>query len=253
MSTVKGSRQDKLMVVAYRPGQRLFLRLLAVVVVAVVVTSSYYLGEYLGLEKQRSAVVERDSLQQQLILVEKNNKDYQQQIIAFEQGSKVDREAGEVVRTAVKELKDEVARLNEEVTFYKGVMAPTTGDKGLRIQKWNITKTTDAKRFRYKLVLTQVADNKTYIKGLVAINLVGHQGKEKKVIPVKELVDLKASELKFRFRYFQDIAGEVTLPLGFTPEQVQVVAHSTGRKAMRAEKSFNWLKQESDANVGQEG
>ena len=50
----------------------------------------------------------------------------------------------------------------------------------------------------------------------------------------------KTDAVKFRFRYFQNINGEMILPEGFQPREVMVVAQSSGRNAQRLEKTFDW-------------
>ena len=57
--------------------------------------------------------------------------------------------------------------------------------------------------------------------------------------------------LKFKFRYFQDLMGEWVLPSGFLPEQVEIIAKSNGKKAMRLERMFSWELEEAEPNVGQ--
>merc|ERR1712000_635116 len=48
---------------------------------------------------------------------------------AMEKGGEVDRKATEGIRQTVKELKAQIATLEEEVAFYKGIMAPSSGTK----------------------------------------------------------------------------------------------------------------------------
>ena len=63
------------------------------------------------------------------------------------------------------------------------------------------------------------------------------------------LVDINDVDIKFRYRYFQDFKGEVVLPEGFTPDQIQVVAQSVGSSAARIEKTYNWSDLENGNNV----
>lgn len=120
-------------------------------------------------------------------------------------------------------------------------MAPGGNDKGLRVSKIDIIPEEAANRFRYSIMLTQVSDNSSYISGLAAVNIVGLQDGERVILPLRDL-DSEVTELgvKFRFRYFQEFGGTLTLPSKFVPEQVQVVSQSTGSKAQRVEQTVNW-------------
>jgi len=96
-------------------------------------------------------------------------------------------------------------------------------------------------RFRYSIMLTQVADNSSYISGLAAVNFIGVRNGEKVILPLRDLDEnIKDLGVKFRFRYFQEVAGDIVLPRGFVPEQVQVVLQSTGSKAQRVEQTIEW-------------
>jgi len=51
--------------------------------------------------------------------------------------------------------------------------------------------------------------------------------------------------VKLRFKYFQTVKGELTLPVGFDPEAIELVARSIGSEAVTIEKRFGWLVEES--------
>ena len=110
-------------------------------------------------------------------------------------------------------------------------MAPSSNDRGLRVSKIDIAALENAGSFRYSIMLTQVADNSSYISGLAAVNFVGLRNGERVILPLRDL-DSSVTDLgvKFRFRYFQEISGELQLPEQFVPEQVQVVLQSNGRQ-----------------------
>jgi len=97
-----------------------------------------------------------------------------------------------------------------------------------------------------------VADNRNYIKGSVKMNLLGVRQGSRQSIPFetvsKDWPD--GDGAPFNFRYFQDIGGELVVPEGFMPEQIEVIAQSKGRKAVRLEKRFDWKVDEVTSDVG---
>jgi hypothetical protein len=101
-------------------------------------------------------------------------------------------------------------------------------------------------------MLTQVGNNTNYLRGFVGINVLGVQKGEVTAYPLKELSsEINDVDIKFRYRYFQDFKGELILPEGFTPDQVQVIAQSVGSNSARIEKAYNWSDLENGNNVGQ--
>ncbi len=71
--------------------------------------------------------------------------------------------------------------------------------------------------------------------------MIGTLGGEKEVIALRDLSeDIEDLGIKFRFRYFQDIEGSLSLPDKFEPLEIQVVAQAEGQKASQAERTFGW-------------
>lgn len=246
MAVVKGSKQERLSLVRYDPWQRFWRGVYFLLFTVAVAAGCFFGGQYASLNELRALAIERDQLQEQIISADKEIRSFRQRVGVLEKGGEVDRQAAEGIRQAVKELKVQIATLEEEVSFYKGIMAPTGQDKGLRISKIDIQPLDQGSKFRYSIMMTQVADNTSYIKGLAAVNFVGVENGMRKIIPLREL-DEKVHELgvKFSFRYFQEVAGEVTMPASFNVEQVQVVLQSTGSKTQRVEETIEWSQKDA--------
>lgn len=246
MTVVKGSKQERLSLVRYDPWQRFVHGIYFLLFTAAVAGGCFFAGQYSSLNERLALGVERDQLKEQVFAANQETRGFRQRVGALEKGGEVDRQAAEGIRQTVKSLKAQVATLEEEVSFYKGIMAPSGQDKGLRISKIGIQPIDQGSKFRYSIMMTQVADNSSYIKGVAAVNFVGMEAGKRKIIPLREL-DEKVNELgvKFSFRYFQEVAGEVTLPANFKVEQVQVVLQSSGSKAQRVEETIEWSQKDA--------
>ncbi len=246
MAVVIGSKQERLSLVRYDPWHRFWRGFYFLIFTALVAGGCFFGGQYASLNELSAVGDERDQLQEQIVATDKEIRSFRQRVGVLEKGGEVDRQAAEGIRQTVKELKIQVATLEEEVIFYKGIMAPSGQDKGLRISKIIIQPLEKMSMYRYSIMMTQVADNTSYIKGLAAVNFVGIEEGKRKIIPLREL-DQKINELgvKFSFRYFQEIAGEVTMPASFKVEQVQVVLQSSGSKAQRVEETIEWSQKDA--------
>ena len=242
----------RMILVPYEQGRRTRMVLWVLFLLAVFSGGGFAAGYYLGLDEQTNAVSQRDKLVIKSAELEKQAAQLQEQVAIYKHGSELEKQATERVRQENVQLQNRVSELEEAVTFYKGIMAPNSNDKGLKIEKATVEATRDPDRFRYKIVLTQVADNRSYIQGRVHINIHGLDNGEKKTLSVSTLTeDMSSDGARFKFRYFQDVAGEIELPKGFIPEQFEVIAQSTGRKAVRLEKKFDWILEEVKSDVGQ--
>lgn len=240
MVAVKGSKQHQMVVVPYRPWLRVAAALLVLAVTAAAAWGTYFFGLSEGLATRVEIIEDRDAIRaqlaQSLVLIEEQR----QEIADLKVGTEIDTRATEEVQETVEELQDQIAQLNEEIGFYKGVMVPNADDKGLRIERLDLRPAAEPNRFRYSLLLTQVVDKHDYIQGGVTLQLEGAQNNAEVNLPLEAVSDDEDGSIRFRFRYFQNIDGEMTIPVDFEPRAITVVAQSSGRENQRLEKTFDW-------------
>ncbi len=249
---VQESSQTSMVLVPHRKGhkvKRIMSALLAMLIVASVFAGA---GYWTGVRHHLEAIVENQEMKGQLRSLKSKHVELRGVAAVDRHGSVLEKKATERVRQDNVLLQNKVAELQEAVSFYKGIMAPLRNDKGLRIEKLSVQRTADSARYRYKVVLTQVANNSSYVSGSLHIRVLGTSKGEQKALSLKALSESANKDgAKFKFRYFQDLSGELTLPGGFIPDQVEVVAQSRGKKAMRLERLFDWKIEEIASDVGQ--
>ncbi len=229
-----------MVVVPHRPYYKAAVFAMCVAAVAALCVLTYRYGLDQGIATRFEVVQEREELRKQLSESASYVAAMRQDIATLRLGEEVDTKATEEVRGTVESLQSDIALLNEEIRFYKGVMIPDAQNKGLRIERMNLTPLADSGRFSYSLLLTQVVDKHDYVQGGVEISLVGKQGEEDAELSLSSLSTENKSAERFRFRYFQNIDGELEIPNDFEPEAVTVIAQSSGNRAQRLEKRFDW-------------
>ncbi len=218
------------------------------------------LGYALGNDWQITERVSSTLLSKDVEALEGQVSSLESQLIDAELNADVQREASNALREDLSLMRNEVARLEEEVTFYKSLMAPGSLAEGLHISEFDVRPTQIEQQFAFELLLTQVALRRSYIGGAVRLDVIGHydlpnahkdsadkvsgdkESADKEideaVLSLTELSELSAYPVKFRFRYFQDVAGLMTLPEGFQPDRVLVTANQTGKDALQV--TFPW-------------
>lgn len=244
MPAVKGSKQEKMIVVPHRPWRRTIIQLIVAIGFAVVGFASYQLGHFDGLRNQQEALIERDQLLEDAATYEQEIIDLRQSLVNSEQASAIDRAALVDVQVTISSLREKTQQLEGDVLFYKQVMSPELAERGLAIGQLDFYSTDEENRFQYNLVLRQEGDNENSILGYANVNLIGYEGKEEVSIPLREL-SLTETQLniRLRFRYFQNIEGELRLPDDFIPEKVQIIAVSEGNGGKTVQRDFGWLVQ----------
>lgn len=232
---------EEYVVIRHRPGYRLRRTAILLVFTVVAAIVGYATGLAQSGFRFSSAEESNQVLENE---VEKLRDDYRkarQQLINLERGRAIDEQALNQARKTIVDLETRIGSLQSDLTFYKNIMAPSETSKGLQVDSFTLVRARNNDSYDFKLVLTQVGNNKSYISGVVAVNVIGLRDEEKEVIALRDLSeDIADLGVKFRFRYFQDVEGSLELPEEFEPLEIQVVAQAEGKKSSQAERTFNW-------------
>lgn len=248
MASSDGNREE-MVVVRRRRGERLqrFLVLIGFTVFAGVMgfvlgAEQFHQRYLMTSEGSKTLVEQRDELRRE-------NTELKQRLIRLERSQQIDEHSLRETRETIRSLEQKVKDREAEITFYKTIMAPEDLDTGLQVFSLDLDPTRDPERWRYNLVLTQIGDNSRFVSGHVNVELIGYSEGERKRLPLEAVSeDLDQSDIRFRFRYFQTVDGDLVLPAGFEPEEIRVVARNGGRSG-DAERSFLWREKTGDPDV----
>lgn len=250
MAKYKSAAHGSVRVVHYNPAAQFARRLVTITLALGLVLASGLTGWYVGQNRQIALSSERSALSEELDESRREAEALQRQVVVLQRGNAVERQASEQVRQEVTALNEKIYQLEKEITFYKNLMSPAAGAKRLQVHDLALETTSRDRRFRFKLVLTQVTERRERIKGRVKMTVSGVADGSRREISLGQL-GVDAEEISFSFRYFQELEGELTLPEGFAPESIRVTARSSGRKPLRVEREFTWSAQEAESHVGQ--
>ena len=170
------------------------------------------------------------------------------QLVEADLSRGVENEATRALKEDIRVLKDQVAALTEEVTFYKSLMAPSSLARGLQIADFELTAMEEEGRYTFHLLLTQVETRRDWVQGEATLEVEGRMpgtsgsdsvtGNGQRVLSLTEIGQDDSYPLKFRFRYFQDLTGVISLPPGFEPERIVVRAGKRNTQALS--RTFDW-------------
>ena len=152
--------------------------------------------------------------------------------------SVADAGANEQLRRTIKVLGDRIHSLEEEVRFYRRLVAPTESDEGFSIERLDIARTRDPARFAYTLVMARTAEQDRWIEGDLTMDFVGEQSGGERSLSLAELSEPRDYPIKFGFLYFEDFNGQITIPGDFLPQEVRVTAQVDA--GPRFERVFTW-------------
>ena len=242
-NVVKGSKQEKMVVVPHRPGRRLLLVTLLALGVGGSAVGGFIYGYATTQRSQQSEQATQQELSGQLLAAEAENAELRRQVAILDRSSVMDQRATEEVQGTIRGLRDRVAQLEQDVVYYRQVVSDETEDTGLIISQLDVDATRQSNRFRYKLVLRQQdADGDTFLTGHVNVNLVGSQGEEQQILALRDLsAEQDQLDIRLRFKYFQNIEGELVLPDNFVPDRLQIAAVSDEPIEKSINQNFSWV------------
>lgn len=238
MNSIRNSR--RMVVVERRPGLNAVLWCVGALVIAGASYAGWQLGRMGG---GGIAVATHESLQDAHAALQERTVALERQLADIELGRVIDVDATEQLRQTIKEMGDQRAEIEEEVRFYRRLMAPSEAQRGLRVEKLDLIASGERGEgvtVEYRLLLTQVVDRHEFIRGRVNLDVIGSARGAQQVLSLTDLSEPEAYPLEFRFRYFQDFAGTLELPADFEAERVVVTAVSSGRRGKQIQRTFSW-------------
>lgn len=137
---------------------------------------------------------------------------------------------------------DREAQLRQDIQFYQKVMAPELKQAGFLIEAFDVSKSLSKNAYRFELVLLQQDKIKSVVDGTVKVTLIGSQNGLPKQVNLEQVLIEDSAPLKFSFKYFQSLTGEMILPEGFSVEKVAINAQVFQFKRRRGQldKVFDW-------------
>jgi len=239
---VKGSPQHRSIVVPYRPLYKVVWNIIYILTTLVLVIGSAFFGFRASQDMYSSELEELTQLRMLVVEQDEQLAELTQQVSNTQMSSDVDKQALEALRLEMVALNNEITGLKESNNFYRNLMEPKADRSGLIIGSLKLVPSGQPKRFFYELVMQQLTVNHYLLNGHVTLNIIGTELGLEKVYSLKELSpEVKADTVKLKFRFYQTIEGELTLPEGFEPYRVDVVAEKTGRSPAVVEESFGWV------------
>lgn len=222
----------------------MMLRIMVVAAVGMAMYAGWWLydfGKVRGVAELGSLRTQHTVLEKRNRKLMKDNKVLREQVAILERSSQIDQQAAQDVKADLGQLETELQGAREEIEFYRGIVAPGDVQSGLRIHRFAMVNGTDAGEYHYDLVLTQLKRNDRYVTGVVDWKIAGLMLGEPGELALAGVTNPAVRQLKFRFRYFQELAGTITLPDGFEPEKVilEVIPEGKG-KPQPVKQTFDW-------------
>jgi hypothetical protein len=242
----------KWVVRAHAPRRRAVLWGAAVLLAVTLLYAAFELGRYDAgfrvVDSVRGALAASSRIRE----LEADNARQRTQLEAADVARRVDREGYKQVERSLGDMQSQIARLNQDLSFYRGLVQPESLIH-VKVQQMQIVPEA-AGQFRLKFVLMQTGKPDSVVTGNAAIVVDGLLRGKPRSLSFAELSPSRRVSLAYSFRYFEEYDELIRLPPGFEPTRVGVEIHS-GRDSIHSfRQAFVWKAQgmsvETDANGG---
>ncbi len=189
----------------------------------------YDLGKLRGVSELQNLRTENMLLERSNDKLENDAEDLRERVAILERSSQIDRQAAQAVKSDLGQLEEELQATREEVEFYRGIVAPGDVNPGLHIHRFALERGSTEGEYHYDLVLTQLKRNDQYVSGEVDWKITGKLDGEQGALTLVDVTRPVTQQLKFRFRYFQELAGTINLPGDFEAKKVVLTIRPQGK------------------------
>jgi hypothetical protein len=231
----------KMVVRTYAPVRRWVTLAILLLLLGLAFYVMFELGRYKAGYDALQAASQRDGLQQQIDRLERTQRELRVQLAAAEEARLGEgRERAEVART-IGELQAQVARDQQEMGFYKGLVAQPgqQAADAVQVQQFRIATLPGEQRYALRFSLSRTQRPEEAVNGTLAITIDGTREGAAASVDLAALTAGK-NELAFNFRYFAAIEQPVTLPGDFRPDHVTIEVRP-GRKGVAPyRQTFVW-------------
>jgi len=182
--------------------------------------------------------------------LEAENARLRNQLTAADVGRRIDRESYKQVQSSVGDMQSQIARLTQDLSFYRGLVQPDSLVH-VRVQQMQIVPAT-AGRYQIKFVLMQTGKPDNAAAGTLAIAIQGLMAGKPQTLKFSDVSVDRRAALVYSFRYFEDYDEAVQLPPTFEPTRIDIELYTARDSAHAFRQAFVWKAQgmsvETEAN-----
>lgn len=221
--------------VVHRKPMHIFKKvLLAIALMAVSLAVGLVVGQWSGKE----AVLQNGALLQRLNALEGLQQSLERELAASKLAADVQEQAAQELQQRLTQLLGEKVELENAVSFYRDLMEVGAKKEGLRVASFTVLATNTPQIFQFSILVTQIAEKRKYVAGDIQLKVIGilQGGRQEVIFDAKNAV--VGFPLKLRFKYFQDLVGQIRLPPDFIPERVSISVQQNGKKTTGGD--FEW-------------
>lgn len=230
----------KLVVTTYAPTRRWVTIVVLVLLVMAGVYGMFEFGRYRAQYDIVASLRQRAALRSQIEAQEATIFQLRAKVAQLESSTVGQTREREEVQRTIGDLQAQVARANQELAFFRGIVTQNANSAEVKIQQARMVATGAANKFRILVSLVQPMKPDSTVSGVVVLSVDGEMDGKPGRADFATLTGGKKREIPFTFRYLENIEEEITMPAGMRPQQLLVEVRSNKRGASPVQQSYVW-------------
>ena len=230
----------RLVVTTYAPTRRWITIVILVLMVAAGVYGMFEFGRYRAKYDVVAALKQRTEMRNEISTLEATIFELRAKVAQLESSTVGQTREREEVQRTIGDLQAQVARANQELAFFRGIVTQNANSAEVKIQQARMVATATANKFRVRVTLVQPMKPDTVVSGVVVLSVDGEVDGKPGRADFATLTAGKRREIAFTFRYLENIDEEITMPPGMKPEQLLVEVRSNRRGSAPVQQSYVW-------------
>jgi len=159
--------------------------------------------------------------------------------VVVEREADVLRLANHMLKEHESERQAQLGQLQSELDFYRRLAGTGGAQSGLDIYRVEIIPTASSRVFQFILTLTQNIRRAAIITGRARMDVEGTLEDRPVTLYWSQVSDGETPEPSFRFKYFQQLEGYLTLPEGFSPTRLLITLEAKGLRTP-VTRNYDW-------------
>jgi hypothetical protein len=214
-------------------------RLAALAVGVLLLYAAFEYGRSVAGYSAFSSLKQRQALASRVDELSRDVDSLQRRVAAGTVTRQVDQEAQSETQSMIGELQAELARQQQELEFYRGLVEEKFGSGSLKVQELSIKDEGDG-RYTIAVTLVQTATRDAVASGSMTLAISGSRGGSLAELRLGDVSVEGNERVEFKVRYFTTVDVAVRLPDGFKPAAVQLEYRSNRSGPEPVRQSFPW-------------
>lgn len=203
----------------------------------------FYVGRGYQAYELEHLQLERETLINRIAELEARNDKLLQKNAHLAGSSKIEHDAYELANQELVRLQQELLAQKEELAFYRGIVSPKNAALSINLQSFEVRRKNNQNQYSYKMILTKSGKSTKKIYGGASVLIRGENGEGVSEFKMKDLaLENKGKDTKFAFRYFQVFEGDIALPAGFEPYEVEIGIKPSSKKVKSFTETISWAR-----------